>query len=133
LFYTMMVMVFLTFVVGVIAVKVRFASVKNGNVSAEYYNLMQGSDVPDIVIITTRCFNNQFEIPVLFYVACTLYISLGVESFLGLMFAWFFVVFRYVHAFIHLTYNNLIHRMSSFWLAFLSVIAMWLNLAAHQI
>lgn len=133
MFYTMMVMVFLTFVVGVIAVKVRFASVKNGNVSAEYYNLMQGSDVPDIVIITTRCFNNQFEIPVLFYVACTLYISLGVESFLGLMFAWFFVVFRYVHAFIHLTYNNLIHRMSSFWLAFLSVIAMWLNLAAHQI
>lgn len=128
-----MAMVLLTFVVGVIAVKARFASVMSGNVSVKYYQLMQGSDVPDIVIKTTRCFNNQFEIPVLFYVVCTLYISLGVESSVGLMFAWFFVVFRCIHAFIHLTYNNIIHRLSSYWLAFVSVIAMWLNLAAHQI
>ena len=130
--YPMVAMVLLTFVVGAIAVKVRFASVKGGEVSAKYYKLMNGEDVPEIVTKTTRCFNNQFEIPVLFYVACTLYISLGIESFSGIILAWLFVVLRIAHAYIHLTYNHLVHRMSFFWLAFVSVIILWLNLVANK-
>ena len=60
--YPMISMVLLTFIVGLIAVKVRFDSVKGGKVSAKYYKLMQGENVPEIVTKTTRCFNNQFEI-----------------------------------------------------------------------
>ena len=129
----MIVMVLLTFVVGVIAVKVRFASVKGGEVSAKYYKLMQGENVPEIVTKTTRCFNNQFEIPVLFYVACTLYISLSIESTVGVIFAWLFVALRCIHVYIHLTYNHIIHRMAVFWLAFVSVLILWLNLVANKI
>jgi hypothetical protein len=126
-------MVLLTFIIGLIAVKVRFKSVKGGLVSPKYFKLMNGEQEPEMVTITTRCFNNQFEIPVLFYVVCTLYITLGVESVAGLMFAWLFVVFRVVHAYIHLTYNHIIHRMSAFWLAFISVMAMWLILIGQQL
>jgi hypothetical protein len=129
----MVAMVLLTFVVGAIAVKVRFASVKGGEVSAKYYKLMHGEDVPEIVTKTTRCFNNQFEIPVLFYVVCTLYISLGIESLAGVILAWLFVTLRCVQAYIHLTYNHIIHRMSAFWLAFISVMILWLNLVTNKI
>ncbi|MFT5420332.1 MAG: hypothetical protein ACI9D5_001076 [Candidatus Endobugula sp.] len=131
--YPMVAMVLLTFVIGAIAAKVRFASVKGGQVSVKYYKLMHGEGVPEMVIKTSRCFNNQFEIPVLFYTACTLYISLGIESLVGIILAWLFVVLRCVHAYIHLTYNHLIHRMSSFWLAFISVIILWLNLVVNKI
>lgn len=131
--YPMMLMVLLTSAVGVVAVRARFASVKSGEVSVKYYQLMQGENIPEIVTKTTRCFNNQFEIPVLFYIAATLYISLGVESTVGLLFAWLFVAFRCIHAFIHLTYNHIIHRMVTFWLAFFSVLIMWLNLVVLQI
>ena len=131
--YPMVAMVLLTFIVGAIAVKVRFASVKGGEVSAKYYKLMNGEDVPEIVTKTTRCFNNQFEIPVLFYVACTLYISLDIESLAGVILAWLFFALRCIHAYIHLTYNHIIHRMSVFWLAFVSVIILWLNLVANKI
>mgnify|MGYP000642043801 CR=1 FL=1 len=131
--YPMVAMVLLTFVVGAITVKVRFSSVKSGEVSAKYYKLMHGKDIPEIVTKTTRCFNNQFEIPLLFYVACTLYISLGIESLAGLIFAWLFVLLRCIHAYVHLTYNHIIHRMSVFWLAFISVVILWLNLVANQI
>lgn len=124
----MSLMVLLTFIVGCIAVKTRFSSVKKGDVNAKYYRLMQGQEVPDIIIKSTRNFNNQFEIPVLFYVVCTLYISLNIDSLLALVLAWVFVILRFIHAYIHLTYNHILHRMSVFWLAFLSVMAMWVNL-----
>ena len=129
----MLMMVVLTFIIGFIALRVRFASVKKGDVSARYYKLMQGDKIPEIVTKTSRCFNNQFEVPVLFYVACTLYVSLGIESLVGVIFAWLFVIFRSIHAYIHLTYNHVLHRMSVFCLACTSVIILWVNLVVHQI
>ncbi len=133
LLYPMFLMVLLTFVVGFITVKVRFASVKSGEVSAKYFKLMDGGNVPEIVTKTSRNFNNQFEVPVLFYVVCCLYISLGIESDLAVIFAWLFVVSRMVHSYIHLTYNYIIHRMLSFWAGLMFVLALWIVLFINQI
>lgn len=133
MFYPMFLMVLLTFTIGLITMKNRIASVKSGDVSPQYFKLMEGQEVPEIISKTTRSFNNQFEVPVLFYAGCILYISLGVESLIGLIFAWFFVILRYAHAYIHLTYNHLIHRMLSFWLSFICAMGLWLNLLYQQI
>lgn len=130
--FPMFVMVMLTFVIGLIALKTRFASVTSGELRLKYYKLMEGTDVPEIVTQTSRSFNNQFEVPLLFYVACTLHISLGIESVVGLVFAWAFVLLRAVHACIHLTYNRVQHRMLAFLGAFLCAIILWLNLLIHQ-
>ena len=133
MFYPMFLMVLLTFIVGLITMKSRILSVKSGAVSAKYFKLMEGQEVPEIITKTTRNFNNMFEVPVLFYAGCLLYISLGVESLIGLIFAWCFVLMRYIHAYIHLTYNHLIHRMLSFWIAFLCAMGLWMNLLYLQI
>ena len=130
--YPMALMVFLTFFVGLITLKTRFASVRSGEVKIAYFKLMQGQDVPDRVTVTTRSFNNMFEVPVLFYVACTLYVSMGIEGLPGLALAWFFVSLRIAHAFIHLTYNNILHRMLCFWATFISVLLLWINLLLQQ-
>jgi len=132
LLYPMALMVLLSLIVGVVAVKSRFASVKQGQVKPKYFKLMSGQQVPEIITKTTRNFNNQFEIPVLFYVVCTLYISLDVTSLFAVILAWLFVAFRYLHSYIHLTYNHLLHRMIAFWLAFVCVIALWVNLLVQQ-
>jgi hypothetical protein len=126
-------MVMLTFIVGVIAVKTRFGSVKRGDVSPRYFKLMQGDNIPEAVTKTTRCFNNQFEVPVLFYAGCTLSVSLGAENALGIVLAWTFVGLRCIHAYIHLTYNHIMHRIVAFWLAFMSAVAFWVNLVVHQL
>jgi len=132
LLYPMALMVLLSLIVGAVAVKSRFASVKQGQVKPKYFKLMSGQQVPEIITKTTRNFNNQFEIPVLFYVVCTLYISLDVTSLFAVILAWLFVAFRYLHSYIHLTYNHLLHRMIAFWLAFVCVIALWVNLLVQQ-
>ncbi|GAA5138078.1 MAPEG family protein [Thalassotalea piscium] len=130
--YPMAAMVLLLVLVGLVAVKARFGSVKRGEVSAKYFRLMEGKSVPDVITKSTRSFNNQFELPVLFYVVCTLYISLGINSDIGVAFAWAFVVSRYIHAYIHLSYNYVIHRMLSFWAGFICVLVLWINLLIQQ-
>jgi hypothetical protein len=133
LFYPMAVMVLLTFLVGLVAATARFTSVRSGEVRFKYFKLMQGQEVPERVTVTTRCFNNMFEVPVLFYVACTLHIILGIGSLPGLVLAWLFVALRYGQALIHLTYNNFFHRMLTFWAAFMCALLLWANLVLQQV
>ena len=130
--YPMFAMVLLTFIIGCITVTTRFASVKNGTVNAKYFKLMDDREIPEFVQQTTRNFNNQFETPVLFYVVCTLYVCLNIDSALATALAWGFVLFRCIHSYIHLSYNHVIHRLSAFWLAVTCVMAMWVNLLILQ-
>lgn len=121
-------MVMLTFMLGMYAFRLRVRSVKEGRVRARAYKLME-ADFPDEIIKSTRSFNNQFEIPVVFYVGALLYIVTGHgESIVGITLAWLFVISRFVHAYIHITYNHLLHRLIAFWVAYTFVAAFWLNL-----
>ena len=93
----------LTIIIGLIALKARFTSTTTGEVTADYFKLMQGSDVPEAIIKTTQCLNNLFEVPLLFYIACTLYmVTDEVSSFVYLL-AWTFVISRCLQAYIHVT------------------------------
>ena len=114
MFYPMFAMVLLTAGVAIIAVRVRFKSVSSGQVPGKYYRLMQGAEVPEIVAKTGRNFNNLLEVPLLFYVACTLYIALDISSAFGLIIASLFVLFRIVHSAIHIAYNHVLHRLAAF-------------------
>ena len=131
--YPMFLMVLLTFIIACITAKARFDSVKNKTVRTKFYSLMDGQEVPDIITKTTRNFNNQFEVPVLFYVVCSLYIFWGINSYFALIVAWLFVVLRVVHSYIHLTYNHVFHRMITFWLSLLCVMTLWVNLLLQKV
>jgi hypothetical protein len=126
-------MVILTFIVGLIAMVTRFNYLKSGRVKMRYFKLMQGQDIPERVTITTRCFKNMFEVPVLFYAACVLCISLGVENLPAPVLAWLFVVPRSLQAVIHLTGNFLLPRMGAFLMSFVSVLLLWINLFLNRL
>jgi len=131
--FPMFLMVLLTFIVGIITMKCRLESFRSGSVRPKYFKLMEGQEVPEFFKTTTKCFSNMFEVPLLFYAGCLLYISLNIESLIGILLAWLFVLMRYIQAYVHLTYNNVIHRMLSFWFAFLSTMGLWMNLLYLQI
>lgn len=129
--YAMTLMVLLVFILGCTTLSVRIASVKKGDVSIRYYQLMEGDKVPDIVTKTSNNFSNQFEIPTLFYVVAVLYMHFNIESTFSLVVAGVFVLSRYLHSYIHLTYNNVLHRMLIFWLGVLCILMLWINLVIH--
>ncbi len=125
MFYPMFAMILLTTIVGLVAFRARYSAVKNKQVSIKYFQVMEGNDVPQSIKQSTRCFNNMFEIPILFYVIASLSMVLDHAGGILLSLAWLFVIFRSIHAYILLTYNNVIHRMLSYWAAFFSMLGMW--------
>lgn len=131
--YPMFAMVLLTLVVALVAIRARFSAVLTGRVHLDYFRLMEGQETTEAITKTTRCFNNLFEIPVLFYVAGVLHISLGIENTAGLILAWLFVLSRCAQAAIHLTYNRVLHRMSAFWAGFICAFGLWVNLVVIQL
>jgi len=126
--YAMFIVSMLTIAVGLIAVRARMICVKRGELSFSYFKLMQGQEVPEVITKTTRCFNNLFEIPTLFYIVCTLYITLGIESNIAIVLAWLFTIFRCAQAYIHLGYNFARHRIFAFGGSVLCVFVLWINL-----
>ena len=57
---------------------------------------------------------NLFELPILFYVVMLLLIMAKNESTILLSFSWLYVISRYLHSFIHCTYNKVMHRFYAF-------------------
>ena len=125
-------MVFLTAVIGLMTLMARINHARSGKINPDYFKLMDGYEVQESIAVTTRALNNQFEIPMLFYVITVLYLFLMPYDTLGFGLAWLFVFSRYVHAYIHLTYNHIIHRLVAFLFGFICVIIMWINMLMNN-
>ena len=65
----------------------------------------------------SNAFDNQFQLPVLFYVACLLAIWFGATPF-EVILALLFVLSRYVHAIIHVTSNHVVRRFQAYFVGF---------------
>ena len=73
-----------------------------------------------------NCYRNQFELPVLFYVLTILAIITRHADLLFVVMAWLFVLARLVHAYVHVTSNNVNIRGPVFGLGALVLALMWL-------
>lgn len=76
--------------------------------------------------------DNQFQLPLLFYVAVGVALYLG-AGWLELLLAWGFVVSRYVHAVIHVTRNNVVQRFWVFTAGLGLLTLLWLLLAIRLV
>ena len=85
---------------------------------------------PDSAKQAANAFDNQFQLPVLFYVAAAIELYLGV-GLVGVLLAWTFVAARVVHAAIHLTTNNVIHRFFAYISGYGLLALWWLVLVAR--
>lgn len=76
-------------------------------------------------------YQNQFELPVLFYAVVALLVATGRADGVSLVLAWAFVASRLVHSFIHVGSNNVVHRLFAFGAGLAFVAAMWLWFAVR--
>lgn len=106
---------------------VRFRAVRAGRVHVEDFRRVDAARVPDDVGIAGRNYINLFELPVLFYAVCLVTLATNRQDSSILVLAWIFVVSRIVHSLIHLTYNNIMHRMAMFSVGVAVVAIMWIK------
>ncbi|MFK7863498.1 MAG: MAPEG family protein [Pseudohongiellaceae bacterium] len=122
----MFALVMLSFLIMVVTFRSRMSAVRAGKLPLSYFALMQGDEAPELVAKSTRNFSNLFEVPVLFYVGALAYLVLGIGEATPILCAWLFVVARALHSIIHLTYNNVLHRLIIFGAGNLCVLVMWI-------
>jgi len=123
--YPLFGMVVLTICIVSLVFFARVKQVRAGNLKIEFFELYDGTGAPPDVTKTTRHLSNLFEMPILFYVACLTAFVLGLDSALLIYLGWGYVIVRGIHAFIHLTYNKVVHRITAFMLSNVMVITMW--------
>lgn len=86
---------------------------------------------PARVQLVSNCYNNQFQLPVLFYVLTILAIMTRHADFLFVVMAWLFVVTRLVHAYVHTGTNFMRHRFNAFAAGAFVLLLMWLIFAVR--
>ena len=74
-------------------------------------------------------FQNQFEVPVLFYAVLAMLLATSLADSVEVVLAWVFVASRVVHSAIHLGANVVVRRFQAFVFGFTVVALMWAWLA----
>ncbi|HEV2517540.1 MAG TPA: MAPEG family protein [Devosia sp.] len=80
----------------------------------------------------SNAFDNQFQLPVLFYIGAGLALYFGPTLF-EVVLAWLFVVSRYIHAFVHVTDNHVIRRFAAYFAGLLLLCVYWLDLLVRLV
>lgn len=107
----------------------RKAAVQSGGASPARFR--DNRDEPAESLLARNNLANQFELPVLFHAVClALYATAG-ANWIAVTLAWIFVATRYIHAFVHVTSNDLRLRSPAFAAGFIVLALMWGWLALH--
>jgi hypothetical protein len=96
-------------------------------------NYRENRDEPAEGLFVKNCLANQFELPVIFYACCVLLYITEADNLAAVVLAWLFVALRYLHAFVHVTSNNLRYRSPLFAVGYVVLGAMWLWLAVWMV
>jgi hypothetical protein len=116
--------VLLITVVGISAVQARIRSVLGGETRMK--DIALGTDAwPDKVRQLGNNFDNQFDVPMLWYACCALLLGTGLADWISVALSWLFLAARVAHAFIHTGSNYVPTRMRVFLAGFAIVFSMW--------
>lgn len=111
-------------VLGLRMGRVRTGALRAGRVRMEEIAL-DNTRWPDDVRKFANNFDNQFQVPMLFYAVLPLLIVTGLADVVSAGLAWVFVAGRIAHSLIHTGSNNVIRRFYAFGASFLAVAGLW--------
>ena len=118
--------VLLTFSIMVIMGRRRFTAARNKVIKMQDFLTMELDKAGSEVRVADRNFINQFEMPILFFIACLTALQVNAAGFVFVILAWLYVGLRLLHSVIHLTTNTLKLRYYSFVVSSFVMLIMWL-------
>ena len=115
----------LTVIILVLMGRERVPRVMSGEIAAESI-AVDRSAYPLKARLLSNNFDNQFQLPVLFYVVALLALWSTGTNWPEVIFAWLFVILRYAHAAVHVTTNRLHLRFALYTAGLVALIVLWL-------
>ena len=129
IFGPVFVLAFWTFVVLNVLGISRIRASARRVVQPDDFRLGESDRVPERVKLANRNYMNLLELPVLFYTLCVVVYVTGTSTTAAVVLAWLYVALRMTHSLIHLTSNNVMHRLSSFAASNTVLLALWVLVA----
>jgi len=77
----------------------------------------------------SNSFDNQFQLPALFYLIVLIAYLTKLADFIFVILSWLFVATRFIHAGIHITSNRVNHRFSIYLIGAVILLIMWVMVA----
>jgi hypothetical protein len=124
------VQVVLTFVLLFWMARVRTATIVRGETKMRDIALRQ-QGWPESVTKVSNCYENQYQLPLLFYVLVVLAWITRQADLIFVVMAWVFVLSRIAHAYIHVTSNHVPTRFRMFAIGAFVLLAMWIIFAVR--
>jgi hypothetical protein len=109
----------------------RVRSVRLREIGTDDFKYGESARVPSHVSVPNRNYMNLLELPMLFYVVGILLYVTGGASYVAMFFAWAYVALRIAHSLIHLTYNQVLHRLAAFTLSNVALVVLWVLAGVH--
>lgn len=127
IFYPVAALVTLTFAVALLVPYARFRAAFRGQVTAKDFRYGESANVPGVVSLPNRNLMNLLELPILFYVVCiALYVTRTVDD-AAIVLAWLYVALRGAHSVVHLSYNNVFHRLAVYAASNVVLLVLWIR------
>lgn len=121
--------VLLTFIVMYTMGRKRVNEIKRKKINPQKADVRsRSSEVYQDAASASDNYHNQFESPLLFYIAVILALILFIQDSVIVVLAWTYVGLRYIHSFIHITYNRVLHRFIAFVFSSVILFALWSRL-----
>jgi len=129
IFYPMVALAALTFAVLLVIPYARFKAAFAGRVKAKDFRYGESANVPGDVSLPNRNLMNLLEMPVLFYTVCVGLFVIGAVDAAALWLSWVYVALRAAHTAVHLTYNNVFHRLGAYAASNVVLLVLWARFA----
>jgi hypothetical protein len=132
IFQPMGAMALLTFCVLLLIPLRRVRAGTRGQITAEDFRYGESASVPPEVSIPNRNYMNLLELPTLFFAVCLMFYVAHRVDLAALIAAWAYVALRVAHSAIHLTYNNVYHRLAAFSASNVALGVLWVLFFLHR-
>ncbi|MBI1835183.1 MAG: MAPEG family protein [Burkholderiales bacterium] len=125
LLYPLLALIILSLIVGLrmLFCRVREMRGKRIHPQAAANSVQMAARLEDVLAADN--FRNLFETPVMFYALCAIALAAHFVPEWLVVGSWTYVALRYIHSYIHCSYNKVMHRLSVFLLSFALLVGMW--------
>jgi len=106
----------------------RQKAARSGRVDVKFFRTYDGFECPEDLKVMDRHYSNLLELPVLFYFAVFVSVSLHLTSVLNVALAWSYLVLRLIHTLVHLNGNRVKYRFQIFGISVLALSALWISI-----
>ena len=126
--YPVVALAFLTMIVWLHMYAVRISEVRKRGLEIESLTPFN-RDLGVRFLTSGDNLRNLFEMPVLFYAAAAITLATETQDFALVAMASVYVALRYVHSFVHITYNRISHRFMVYVMSSIVLFVLWGRLA----